>query len=136
MPTDYRIVKSTTYQTNFESESPAILNFIKNNPGSTISEIATGTSRTDGEIRDITQLMEIMGLVINATGENDISVIWHVSDWANALETNIQDARNWLDTNNNQLISKMATDLSIPWEIAERLGWLLEYEDSGHRVSV
>lgn len=136
MTTDYRIVQVATFQNQFEVKSPALLVYVKNNPGLSVEQIATNIVEDEGETRDILQTMELMGLITQPTGDAGVSVVWHVSDWAVELEGEIQNARNWLDTHNNQTMLQMQSDLGITYEIAEKLGWLLEIEGSGKRVTV
>ena len=134
MPTDYRLVQVATFQTKFESKSPAILTYIMSHPGQTSTEIAIGTGEIEDDINIILRVLVESNIIVSATGAASILVHWHVSDWADEITSNIGDARTWQDNNNGELMSQMATDLGLSYEIAEILGWILEYEGSSKRA--
>jgi hypothetical protein len=134
MPTDYRLVQVATFQTKFESKSPAILTYIMSHPGQTSTEIAIGTGEIEDDVNIILRVLGESNIIVSATGAADILVHWHVADWADAITSNIGDARTWQDGNNGELMSQMAYDLVIPYEISEILGWILEYEGSSKRA--
>ena len=134
MPIDYRLVQVATFQTKFESKSPAILNYVKNNSGSTVSEIATGTGESEADVEIVLRVLNQSSILVSATGGAGELVYWHSSDWAAALESNVDDARTWQANHNGALMTQMAADLGLPYEIAERLGWILEYEGTSKRA--
>lgn len=136
MPIDYRLTQTATYQNYVETNSTTVLNYITTMPGSELSEIVTGTGINELIVKTVLEVLKYSYLVVSATNENGISEHWIAEDWVSLIKTNIQDARNWQDTHNNGLVSAMATDLSIPFAVAERLGWILEFEGTSKRTDV
>jgi len=132
---DYKLISTPTFQSNFETNAPTIISWIKNNPGKTYQQIATGTGFSLGIVQDFCNILANMGLALEVAGGSGETVVWHVSDWSSELESNIQNARNWLDTHNNQLMTHMQADLGVPYEIAERLGYFLQVEGSAMRLT-
>jgi predicted transcriptional regulator len=134
MPTDYRLVQVATFQTKFEDKSPGILTSIKSIPGQTTSEIASSTGDTEADVNIVLKVLEQSSIIVSATSEAGILVHWHVSDWSNEIESNLADARTWQSNNNGALMSTMGNDLDLFFEIADRLGWILEYEGTTKRA--
>ena len=134
MPNDYRLVQVATFQTKFEDKSPGILTYIKSNPGQTSTEIASGTGEIEADVTIVLRVLELSSIIVSATGEAGILVHWHVSDWSDAIESNLPDARTWQSNNNGGLMSQMAEDLVLSYEISEILGWILEYEGTTKRA--
>ena len=134
MPNDYRLVQVSTFQTKFESKSPVILTYIKNNPGQSSAEIAVGTGELLSDVNMVLRVLELSSMIVSVTGEFGSLVHWHVSDWADEIESNLSDARTWQSNNNGALMSTMQSDLDLFYEIAEILGWILEYEGTSKRA--
>ena len=80
------------------------------------------------------RVLELSRIIVSATGGAGILVHWHVSDWADEIESNLPDARTWQSNNNGALMSIMQSDLGLSYEIAEILGWILEYEGTTKRA--
>ena len=134
MPNDYRLVQVATFQTKFEDKSPGILTYIKNNPGQSSAEISIGTGEIVADVNIVLRVLELSRMIVSATGGAGILVHWHVSDWADEIESNLPDARTWQSNNNGALMSQMQSDLGLSYEIAEILGWILEYEGTTKRA--
>ena len=136
MPTDYRLIQIAAFQTKFQDKSPSILSYIKSSPGEDVSSISSGTGESITDTEMVLHVLEISQIIVAATGIDDGLRYWHSEDWANSLSSSLGQARTWQSNHNGGLMSEMATDLSIPYEIAERLGWILEYEGTSKRANV
>ena len=136
MPIDYRLVQTATFQSKFEDKSPGILAYVKANPGQSLAAIAAGAGESEADTAIVLRVLDLSNSVVSATGAADELVYWHASDWSNAIETNLAAARTWQASNNGGLMSQMAVDIGVSYEIAEQLGWILEYEGSSKRADV
>lgn len=136
MPIDYRLTQIAWYQTKIENDDQTILNWVDSNPGSNLSEIATGTGLDEQTTTIIIEIMKYAQLLVGANEQSGIMHHWTVEDWAALIKGNTQNARDWQATNNNGLVSAMATDLSISFPVAERLGWILEAEGTSKRTDL
>lgn len=137
MPIDYRLSQASWYRDQLISNEPTVYNWINANPGKTATEITTGTGLSQLLVDAILEFQKLVGFIQGATGNDGVMRHYaNEGDWVTVLRSNIAAARTWLDSHNNGLVSAMATDLGLSWEIAERLGWILEYGLYAKRIAI
>ena len=134
MPNDYRLVQVATFQSKFKDKSPGILSYIKSNPGQTSTEIASGIGEIEADVNIVLRVLELSRIIVSATGGAGILVHLYSQLPKNSLDLDLTDARTWQSNNNGALMSLMQSDLGLSYEIAEILGWILEYEGTTKRA--
>ena len=119
-----------TYQSGFVTISSAIWTYLGNNPGSTLSAIATGISTSESMTFAALETLEAQHLVVKKANATGAACYWKASQFETLIVNNLAGARTWLATHNGSNVSDLATALSVAFGIATGLSEALQAESS------
>lgn len=125
---DARLTLNTTVQAIIEAEGGTVFQYVNVNPGSNLDEIVAGVAISVVAVEKILTIMNAQGILRSVPDANGEIKYYSASGWEMEMTSHIVDARTWMDSNDNGLVSQMAIALSVTTEVALALGRMMEQE--------
>ena len=119
-----------TYQSGFVTIATAIWTYLGNNPGSTVSAIATAISQTETITFAALETLEQQHILVRKANASGIACFWKASQYETLIVNNLAKARTWMATHSGSSVSDLATALSVAYGIASGLGEALQAESA------
>ena len=119
-----------TYQSGFVTISTAIWTYLGNNPGATLSAIATGIGQTESITFAALETLEQQRLVMRKANATGTACFWKSSQYESLIVGKLSAARTWMATNSGATVADLATAMSVAFGIATGIAEALQAESA------
>lgn len=127
--TNYLITQTATAQTLINTNLGLVYAHIDANPATTRAAIQSALALNADIVNYlIDKVLSPSQVVVRGNNVAGLEFLWTGGDWASALIGNIQAARTWLTTNDNNTTAQMASELGLHEAIAIALAHALQWE--------